>query len=164
MASWGELEARETDLAELGRWFLDANKHKVLATIRADGSPRLSGTEVQFCLGSLYFGTMARAARLTDLRRDHRCALHSSSTDPGPDNDGWDGDTKINGRAIEVTDGTEIKAWADATDQPIDDGQERSFHLFRVEVDELVVTTLNSDRTGLIVDLWNQAGRRQFRR
>ena len=44
MASWGELEQAEPELTALARGFLDAFTHKTLATLRRDGSPRISGT------------------------------------------------------------------------------------------------------------------------
>ncbi|MCP5026397.1 MAG: pyridoxamine 5-phosphate oxidase [Actinomycetia bacterium] len=165
MASWGEFADQEPELAALARWFLDANKHKILGTLRADGSPRLSGTETQFCLGALYLGTMAGAVRIHDLRRDPRCALHTSSADPGPDNAGWDGDAKIAGRATEVTDPEEVAAWAAELEQSIEDIEAGGFHLFKIDVDEVVVTGLNDARTGLIVDLWTPTnGRKKFDR
>lgn len=45
MARWSELEAAEPDLAASARKLFDAHKHKVLATLRRDGSPGVSGIE-----------------------------------------------------------------------------------------------------------------------
>jgi hypothetical protein len=58
MPSWGEVEAEATELAALARRFLDAHVHKILATLRRDGSPRVSGTEVDFAEGELWLGNM----------------------------------------------------------------------------------------------------------
>src|SRR5215203_1946017 len=100
MPSWREVEAEVPELAALARRFLDAHVHKTLATLRRDGSPRISGTEVDFADGELWLGSMWQAVKALDLRRDPRFALHSGSADP-PD---WKGDAKLAGRAEEITD------------------------------------------------------------
>ena len=74
--------------------------HKTLATLRRDGSPRISGTEVIFAEGELWLGSMWQAVKALDLRRDPRFALHSGSEDPP----GWAGDAKVAGRVEEIED------------------------------------------------------------
>src|SRR5215216_2915045 len=106
MASWSEVEAEAAELAALARRFLDLRTHKTLATLRRDGSPRISGTEVVFAEGELWLGSMWRALKALDLRRDPRFALHSGSVDP-PD---WEGDAKLGGRAEEITDPDRVSA------------------------------------------------------
>jgi hypothetical protein len=99
MASWAEFEREVPDLAALARSLFDAFAHKTLATLRRDGSPRISGTEVDFADGEAWLGSMWQAVKALDLRRDPRFALHSGSADPP----GWSGDAKIAGRAVDVT-------------------------------------------------------------
>ena len=82
MASWSEFAAAEPGLAERVRGRLEAGVHKTLATVRADGAPRISGNEAWIAAGELWFGSMWRSARSRDLRRDPRFALHSASADP----------------------------------------------------------------------------------
>jgi hypothetical protein len=53
MASWGEIEAQAPELSARARGYLDAFVHKTLATLRRDGSPRISGSEVIFAEGEL---------------------------------------------------------------------------------------------------------------
>jgi len=67
--------------------------HKTIATLRRDGSPRISGTEYRFTEGELWFGSMHGAMKALDLRRDPRFALQSAPADPP----GWDGDAKLAG-------------------------------------------------------------------
>src|SRR5919107_5856159 len=100
MASWSAFEREAPELAALARRFLDLNAHKVLATLRRDGSPRVSGTELRFSDGELWIGSMPGARKARDLQRDPRYALHSGSDDPP----GWDGDAKLAGVAEEITD------------------------------------------------------------
>ena len=73
--------------------------HSILATLRHDGSPRLSGLETNFSEGELWLAMMPDSRKADDLRRDPRFALHSS-----PQTELVEGDAKINGHAIAVTD------------------------------------------------------------
>src|SRR5687768_14293465 len=113
MPSWNVVEDEAPELAALARRFLDAHKHKTLATLRRDGSPRISGTEVEFADGEMWMGSMWRAVKALDLRRDPRFAIHSGSADP-PE---WEGDAKVAGVVEEVED-PERKAAIAGDDSP----------------------------------------------
>ena len=79
---------------------LDAHTHKTLATLRRDGSPRISGIETAFRDGELWIGSMWQARKAHDLQRDPRFALHSGSDEPSD----WKGDAKLAGVAEEISD------------------------------------------------------------
>ena len=146
MASWSEVEAEAPDLAAVASEYLNANVHKTLATTRLDGSPRISGTEIQFAGGELWFGSMWQAVKALDLLRDPRFALHSGSVDP-PE---WDGDAKLAGRAEEVTDPERKEAIRGG------EGPQDPYHLFRADITELVVVRLNNDRDKLVIESWHE--------
>src|SRR5438067_12360537 len=96
MASWAEFAAAEPALAgEVARRFA-IRKHKTLATHRKDGSPRISGIEVEFADGETYLGMMPASRTLEDLRRDPRPALHGP-TEAAPEGHphGRPGDARI---------------------------------------------------------------------
>src|SRR5215213_7781883 len=99
MASWSEVEAAAPELVARARATMDAHKHKVLATLRRDGSPRVSGIEATFTDGELWLGMMPGSRKAHDLRRDPRLALHSATEDPPDDPTAWPGDAKLTGRA-----------------------------------------------------------------
>src|SRR6202035_931816 len=82
VASWAEFEAAEPELASRVRALLVSRKHLTIATLRRDGSPRISGTEIEFAEGQLRIGSMAGALKAVDLRRDHRVAIHGPTDDP----------------------------------------------------------------------------------
>jgi pyridoxamine 5'-phosphate oxidase-like protein len=153
VASWSEIENEVPELVARARGFFDANKHKTLATLRRDGSPRISGTEVEFADGELWLGSMWRAVKALDLRRDPRFALHSGSADP---DEGWEGDAKLAGTVDEVNDES-VKAarGGGAGEEP--------YHLFRADVTELVVVSLNESHDRLVIESW-RAGRGYRRR
>ena len=79
-ASWREFLDAAAGLGELVAARLAATEHHVLATLRADGSPRVNGTNVVLDDDDLLVGCMPGTRRAADLRRDPRCALHA-----GPD-------------------------------------------------------------------------------
>src|SRR5438128_2406736 len=69
MASWAEFEAAEPEFAARVRKLMSTRKHLTMATLRRDGSPRISGTEVEFADGQLRLGSMPGAMKALDLRR-----------------------------------------------------------------------------------------------
>jgi hypothetical protein len=128
VVSWREIEEDAPQFAARVRALFQARKHKTLATLRADGSPRISGIETQ--IGEhVTFGSMAGSRKLADLERDPRMALHSPSTDPPEDDPGgWVGEAKISGRAVRTEEG------------------------FRVDITEVALTYLAD---GLVIESWH---------
>lgn len=152
MASWKEVTAAAPDLSAAVQALLDAHKHKTLATLRRDGSPRISGTEASFRDGELWLGMMPDSRKALDLLRDPRFALHSATVDP----DMGEGDAKIAGRAIEVDDVAAKQALTDGGPDP------GPFHLFRVDVTEIVRITLGGDPPDhLVIESWHEGAGRQ---
>jgi hypothetical protein len=148
VASWADFEAAAPELAERVRARLDAHKHKTLATLRLDGSPRISGSETNLVDGELWIGSMWQALKARDLQRDPRFALHSGSEDP-PD---WGGDAKLAGIAEEATDPELVRringeaAAAGPT------------HLFRLDLREVSTVALDEERKALVIDIWTPEG------
>jgi hypothetical protein len=128
MASWQDVAADAPEFAARVRELFQARKHKTMATLRADGSPRISGIETGFG-EQVTFGSMAGSRKGADLERDPRVALHSPSVDPPEDDPGaWVGEAKIAGRAVPTRDG------------------------FSVDIAEVVLTYLAG---GLVVESWH---------
>jgi hypothetical protein len=146
MASWSELEAQAPELTQLARHYLDLNKHKVIATLRRDGSPRISGTEINIAEGELWFGSMWEAVKARDLQRDPRFALHGGPVDPDA---GWTGDAKLAGRVEEITDPERVRA--------INGEDVGRSHLFRADINELSVVRLGGDPPDhLVIESWHE--------
>ncbi|MDX6593679.1 MAG: hypothetical protein QOJ13_2875 [Gaiellales bacterium] len=145
MATWNDVESAAPALAMRARAMLDAHVHKTIATLRRDGSPRISGTELIFAEGELWFGSMWQSLKARDMQRDPRFALHSGSDDP-PE---WSGDAKLAGRAVEVTDHALKQAIIGGHAPPGPN------HLFRADISELSVVMLGEPRDHLVIDAWN---------
>jgi Pyridoxamine 5'-phosphate oxidase len=151
VASWREVQEQAPELVERAWACFQVDKHKTLATLRRDGSPRISGTELELVDGELFLGSMENAVKALDLRRDPRYALHSPSIEAG-----WAGDAKIAGRAEEVHD-PEVKA------KIVGEGSQA--HAFRLDVAELVVVRLGEPRDHLVIECWHEGrGLSSFKR
>jgi hypothetical protein len=136
MTSWQDVERVEPEFAQRVRGLFDAHRHKTIATLRADGSPRISGIEAAFEDGQLTFGSMPRARKGADLRRDPRFALHSATVDPVEGSEAqWPGEVKVSGRAV--------------TAESTTDGDR-----FYADIGEVVHTHLNAEATLLVVEWW----------
>jgi len=146
MVTWAEFERREPAFAAAVAARFEAHKHKTMATIRADGGPRICGTEAEFVDGDLWLGGMTGNRRFADLRRDPRVAIHSGSDDP----DVWSGDARVGGTAIEVTDEAgQARFRAGAGEVPPE-----PFELFRIDLTEAVLVRLDDARENLLIDTW----------
>jgi hypothetical protein len=151
MTSWTEFSTAAPDLAGRVQALFDAHRHKLLATLRRDGSPRISGIEASVTDGELWLGMMPGSRKALDLRRDPRLALHSASMDPPDDPTTWAGDAKVAGRAIEVDDPALLARLGAGDDAG-------TAHLFRVDLTEVVLTRVGDPADHLVIELW-QPGR-----
>lgn len=139
MASWAEFAAAEPGLASRVKERFAIRKHKTLATLRKDGSPRISGIEVQFENGELFLGMMPGSVKLRDLERDPRLALHSPTEDPPEGKPGgWPGEAKLAGYARQVG----------VSDSPAAGGR------FRIDITLAVFTHLTDAGDALVVESW----------
>jgi hypothetical protein len=140
MTAWRDVERAEPEFAQRVRALFDAHKHKTIATVRADGSPRISGIEATFKGGQLVFGSMQSARKGVDLRRDPRFALHSATVDPVEGSEAqWPGEAKISGRAIAAV--------------PMTEGPDSD--RYKADIAEVVHTHLNEEATMLVVEWWS---------
>ncbi|HEY2599510.1 MAG TPA: pyridoxamine 5'-phosphate oxidase family protein [Candidatus Dormibacteraeota bacterium] len=139
MASWNEFEAAEPEFASRLRLLMTSRKHLTMATLRRDGSPRISGTEVELVDGHLRIGSMPRALKALDLRRDPRVAIHGPTEDPPAGSPAsWKGEAKIAGTATEV-------------------GSADPAHRFVIDIQEAVITHLNEAGDRLVIESWSPA-------
>ena len=140
MARWEEIAAAAPDLAKRVREVFEARKHKTLATLRRDGSPRISGIEVEFSEGEMWLGMMPGSLKAHDVLRDPRLAVHALSDDPPEDDpSAWSGDAKIAGRASEVT------------NENAEGG-----HRFKIDLAEVVLTRVGSPPDHLLIESWHE--------
>ncbi|MDZ7733668.1 MAG: pyridoxamine 5'-phosphate oxidase family protein [Acidimicrobiia bacterium] len=153
MASWAAVEEQAPQVAGLARAACSKPRGlAMLATLRADGSPRISGIEPLIAGGELWLGMMAGSRKGSDLERDSRFALHNASEDK----EVTEGDAKVSGRAVEVTADEEkqafLRAFEEANRYAPSDTED--MQLFRADVTE--VTTIRPSEDHLDIDTWRQ--------
>ena len=151
MTSWAELEVAEPELASAVRERFEAHGFGLLATLRLDGAPRISGVEPLFAIGELWLGMMPGSRKALDLLRDPRFALHCATIDRAL----VTGDAKLSGRAIAIHDEATIanyrSAFALSAGYPPPAGP---FPLFRADI--LDLSTIRSDGTRLEIEWWRE--------
>jgi hypothetical protein len=153
MAAWSEVLEAAPELAAAAQGRFEAYGLGLLATVRRDGAPRISGIEPLFANGELWLGMMPDSRKALDMRRDGRFALHSATTDKQL----TQGDARISGWGEPVSDEQVMAqhraAFAAATGYPPPDGP---YDLFRAEVTEIMMVTADGDH--LNIDSWRQGG------
>jgi len=115
MATWNDFAAEAPELSTLAERRLTATGLVLLATLRADGYPRISpveplvdGDRLVLFEGHMPLGMMLGSTKARDLRRDPRCALHSATADKEVS----EGDVKFWARAVELTDEADLERLA----------------------------------------------------
>lgn len=110
--SWAGFGAEVPHLEAFGRRRLE-RRIAYLATISADGSPRVHPVSPFIGAGCLAIYMEPTSPKVADLRRDARYALHCGVED----NEGGEGEFHVTGRAEEITNAhrrTEAFGWAEA--------------------------------------------------
>ena len=167
MTDWATFATAEPAFANRVRAILTSTTNCVLGTIRADGSPRLSGIDPFFVEDVLYLGSMEGARKAADLHRDPRMSLHAvpwesrlrrdGAADPG------DVDAKLTGLAIPIVNELQQSLVIAAL------AAERGFDppaggdLFAIDLTSAVTISVEDDH--LVVDRWTPGdGRVTIRR
>jgi hypothetical protein len=155
--SWRELELAAPEVADPGMERLNERRIALLATLRRDGSPRISPVEPFFAEGHLLFGAMAWTLKVRDLDRDPRCTLHSPVTGP---NEG-EPELKLYGRAIEAD--ADLRASCPSgwwTDQPHEVAR-----VFSLSIEEAAFVTWDYEGGEMTVIRWSrETGLKTIRR
>ena len=134
MASWEQVEREAVEFAARVKARFEAGTNKTLATLRSDGSPRISGSEAKFEDGELTFGMMPDSLKLRDVRRDPRVAMHCPTIEPPPGGpQAWPGDAKMAGIAVEL----------------------ESPGAFRLDITEVVLVYVGDPADHLVIETWH---------
>ena len=133
---WSQIGVSQPRLAELGLRRLIEPGVVLVATIRRDGTPRLSPVEPLVLDGALWLSMMWRSAKAVDLLRDPRILVHSVISS----RDGAEGEFKVRGVARAEDDPAVQRRYADAVAGALGwDPQPGLFHLFELDVREVAV-------------------------
>lgn len=149
--AWSDFEQADTDLARRVRARLESHRHAVLATLRADGAPRLSGMEAPVRSGHLWLGMTPGSAKAADLGRDRRFSLHSA-----PDSEDLpEGDARVDG-LVRPTDAAEEAEFVAGHRYPIEDPS--IMVLYVALITRVVLVRVSDD--SLMIESWTPDGGR----
>jgi hypothetical protein len=157
---WAEMEERQPRLGELARQRVLEPGVVLVATIRRDGTPRLSPVEPFVLDGSLWLSMMWDSRKAADLTRDPRVLVHSIITN----RDGGEGELKIRGMARAEHDLGAQRRYADAVAASLGWKPEPGrFHLFEVDIDNVTFIRYDNATGDQTVSRW-PPGREFIRR
>ncbi len=146
--NWQAFAATAPQLAALGERRFERAGLALVGTLRRDGWPRINPVEPFIVGGELLLGMMWRSRKALDLMRDSRLSVHSATCDPK----GVEGDFKIFGRAVEVSDPGVRQRYADAVEAQIKWRPREPYHLFSVDIESAAFVIFGTERFGL---RWN---------
>ncbi len=131
---WNEFESACPDLAAMARRRFEDEQIILLGTLRADGSPRISGVECDFVGTDLMTGMIWQSSKALDLLRDPRVTIHSLVPDKAHESENQ-GDIKLYGRAIEITDAGQKGHYEDAIEKRIQWRPPEPYHCFAFDIE-----------------------------
>jgi hypothetical protein len=146
VARWEDVVESEPAFAVEVQRVFDAHTHKTIATLRRNGSPRLSGLELEFTAGDVTFGMSLKSRKAADLRRDPRTEVHSTSFLQEGEELSWPGDARLSGRAREITDPDERARYTDASPE--------AHPLFVLDIERVVRIKLDGSPPHLSIQTW----------
>jgi hypothetical protein len=153
MIPWSQFAKEAPETETVFRRRLDATGLALMATLRADGSPRISPLEPQVLDERLWLGMMPGSTKTNDLRRDPRLCLHTATADK----DVADGDAKLWGRAVLVGEPDERHVFAAAVKEATGNDIEAmpgGFDLWWVDLTGASSLVLGDDKQHLRITSW----------
>jgi|SRR5689334_2080226 len=157
---WSDIEHAPPRLARLAHERLIAPGVVLVATIRRDGTPRLSPVEPLVLDGDLWLSMMQGSGKARDLLRDPRVLVHSIVVN----RDGAGGEFKVRGTARAEGDPGAQRRYAEAAAGSLGwyptPGR---FHLFAVDISDVSFIRYETATGDQYVAMW-PSGREFIRR
>ena len=155
MTTWQEFQQQAPRIAGIfERRHRACGNLCLLATVRSDGSPRISPMEPRRFEGHLVMVGMPGTTKFNDLARDPRFCLHTATVDPRVS----DGDAKVWGTVHNLQDPELHRRFAEALLEEIGmDLRNETFDPFYVaDIASASAVELNGDQ--LEITIWKAGG------
>jgi hypothetical protein len=152
---WSSVEREQPRLARAGRQRLIEPGVVLVATIRRDGTPRLSPVEPYVLDGELWLSMMPGSTKARDLDRDSRVLVHSVITN----RDGGEGEFKVRGVVRDEPSRPVQERYAAAVASSL--GWEPvpgRFRLFAVDIRDITVVRYDDATGDQFVTRWPSGG------
>jgi hypothetical protein len=151
---WHELVDRQPRLVEVARARLLEPGVVLVATVRKDGTPRLSPVEPFVLDGDLLLSMLWGSFKARDLQRDPRVLVHSIVTG----REGAEGELKLRGSAVEEGDLSRQRRYADAVSVSLGWQPEPGrFHLFSLDISDVTFIRYDEPTGDQFVATWPPA-------
>jgi nitroimidazol reductase NimA-like FMN-containing flavoprotein (pyridoxamine 5'-phosphate oxidase superfamily) len=163
MTTWAEFEQQAPHIAEIfNRRHAACGNLCLLATVRADGSPRISPMEPRRFEGHLVLVGMPGTTKFVDLARDPRFCLHTATIDTKVS----DGDAKVWGTVRNLQDPKLHRRFAEAlfAELGMDLREERFDPFYVAEVESASSVELNGDQLEITIWKRGEAERLEIKR
>jgi hypothetical protein len=149
--NWSELAQAQPRLAGLGQERLFERGVVLVATIRRDGTPRISPVEPFLLDDVLWLSMLEGSRKAADLLRYPRILVHSVITS----RDGGEGEFKIRGTARAENDRNVQRRYAGAVAAALGwDPEPGRFHLFAVDIGQVTFIRYDDATGDQYVALW----------
>jgi hypothetical protein len=148
---WQDFAVQQAELADVGVRKLTGPRVVLVATIRRDGTPRVSPVEPLIWEGDLWLSMGLGSRKAMDLRRDPRILVHSIVTS----RNGEAGEFKVRGTAAEESRAAAQARYAQAAAEGLGWRPEPGkFHLFRVELNDVTFIRWDDATNDQYVTRW----------
>lgn len=150
MTTWSQFTEEAPSVAALfSRRHQATGKLCMLATLRADGSPRISPIEPVIFEGMLVLAGMPNTRKFDDLARDPRFCLHTATVDTRVS----DGDAKLFGTVTDLQDETVHARFAQKLfdDSGFDIRGQKFDHFYIADLTGASTVEVNDDRLDITV-------------
>jgi hypothetical protein len=148
---WENIEHSQHRLAGVGRQRLIDPGVVLVATIRRDGTARISPVEPLVLDGDLWLSMMWQSAKARDLLRDPRVLVHSIVTS----REGAAGEFKVRGTARAENNPAMQRRYADTVSGTLGwSPQPGQFHLFAVDIDQVSFISYDTASGDQHVAMW----------
>jgi hypothetical protein len=142
MATWDTISAAAPSLAAQVHARFAGHAHHILGSLDKSGAPRLSGINLMWDEGIVWFGCMPHSRKIADIARDSRIAVHSAPLSVELDG----GDARISGRAHPI-EASLVMSWR--PDTPAEGA------FFEIDIEKLHLVEVGGK--DLKVSMWDTA-------
>jgi hypothetical protein len=148
---WSDIELAQPRLADVGRVRLIEPGVVLVATLRQDGTARISPVEPLIMDGDLWLSMLWQSAKAGDLLRDPRILVHGIVMS----RDGGDGEFKVRGTARAEDDSAVQRRYADTVTATLGwNPQPGRFHLFAVDIAQVSFLRYDDATGDQFVTMW----------
>jgi hypothetical protein len=155
--NWTQFAEAAPELAALAGERFEKTGLILLGSITPNGTPRISPVEPLIVDAELMLGMMWQSKKALDLLRDQRCLIHNTIANK----DGTDGEIKLRGRALDVSDLTKRERYGEELFKKINWRPSEPYHLFAIDIES--VAFVKSTAEGQEFKMWRADGRNQSR-